>query len=198
MITTSDSAISVPIIVFTSASRKSNGNTTRATAHTRANTGAVTASLRGRGASGRRCSTSSPRVGRLAPRRYMNNTIRTNTTSSYTPGNATPPAVGNHERAVTYWSSEPMIPRPIPAAHAIPNEVKPAISAAASAGTIWSGSVSVSSCVIDAARIPMPPAIAEASSVLTIDSRFGESPPSIAATSFSDAARVWSPNRVNR
>ena len=44
----------------------------------------------------------------------------------------------------------------------------------------------------------MPPAIAEASSVLTIDSRFGESPPSIATTSFSDAARVASPNRVNR
>ena len=99
---------------------------------------------------------------------------------------------------MTYWISEPMIPRPIPAAHAIPNEVKPASSAAASAGTICSGSVSVSSCVIDAARIPMPPAITEASSVLTIDSRLGDSPPSIATTSFSDAARVASPNRVNR
>ena len=72
-----------------------------------------------------------------------------------------------------------------------------ASSAAASAGTIWSGSVSVSSWVIDAARIPMPPAIADASSVFAIDSAFGERPPSIATTSFSEAARVARPKRVN-
>ena len=119
-------------------------------------------------------------------------------TSSATPGIAVPPDVGNQERFETYWISDSMIPSPIPAAQAIPNEVKRASSAAASAGTIWSGSVSVSSWVIDAARMPIPPAIAEAKSVFTIDSALGESPPSIATTSFSDAARVASPNRVKR
>jgi hypothetical protein len=128
----------------------------------------------------------------------MNSTIRMNVTSSATPGIATPPEVGNHDKFDTYWISESMTPRPIPAAQAIPNEVNRASSAAASAGTIWSGSVSVSSWVIDAARIPMPPAMPEAISVLTIDRALGESPLSMATTSFSDAARVASPKRVKR
>ena len=85
----------------------------------------------------------------------------------------------------------------MPAAQAIPNEVNRASSAAARAGTIWSGSVSVSSCVIDAARIPMPAGDHRASSVLAIDSAFGERPPSIATTSFSEAARVAKPKREN-
>jgi hypothetical protein len=109
-----------------------------------------------------------------------------------------PPEVGNQDWLVTYWMSEAMIPSAIPATQAIPNEVKRARRAAASAGTICSGRVSVSSWVIDAARIPTPPAITDASSVFSIDSRLGERPPSIAATSFSDAARVARPKRVNR
>ena len=86
---------------------------------------------------------------------------------------------------------------PRAAAVATPNELNPAISAAASAGTICSGSVVGSSWVIDAARIPIMPAISEASRVLTSEITFGDSPPSIAATSFSDAALVASPNRVH-
>ena len=49
------------------------------------------------------------------------------------------------------------------AAHATPNELKVAISAAASAGMICSGSVSGSSSVIDAARMPSAPASRAAS-----------------------------------
>ena len=52
--------------------------------------------------------------------------------------------------------------------------------------------------MIDAARIPTPPAISDASSVFAIDSAFGDRPPSIAATSFSEAARVARPKRVQR
>ncbi len=197
VMTTSESAMTVPISVLISASRKSNGSTTSAIAQIATPTAVVRTRCCGRGASGSRFSTSSPRPGSFAPRRYMNSTIRMKITSSATPGIAVPPEVGNHERFEMYWISDSMIPRPIPAAHAIPNEVNRASSAAASAGTIWSGSVSVSSWVIDAARIPMPPAIADASSVFTIDSALGERPPSIAATSFSEAARVRSPKRVN-
>ena len=55
-----------------------------------------------------------------------------------------------------------------------------------------------SSWVIEAARIPTAPAISDASSVFDIDREFGERPPSIAATSFSDAARVASPKEEKR
>ena len=119
-------------------------------------------------------------------------------TSSATPGMAEPPACGNHGCALAYWISDSMIPSPIPAAQARPNEVKRAISAAVSAGTICSGSVSESSSVIAAARMPTAPAMNEATSVLPSDSNLGDSPPSIAATSFSDAARVARPNRDHR
>ena len=86
---------------------------------------------------------------------------------------------------------------PMLAAHAMPNEVNEASSAAASAGMICSGSVSGSSWVIDAARMPSAPASSAASSVLTSEIVFGDRPLSIAATSFSDAARVASPNLVH-
>ena len=85
-----------------------------------------------------------------------------------------------------------------PATQAIQNEVKRANSAAASAGITWSGRVTALSWVSDAARTPRPPATTLESSVFTIDRRFGESPASIAATSFSDAARVANPNRLQR
>ena len=87
---------------------------------------------------------------------------------------------------------------PSPVAQAIPNEVKRASSAAASAGTICSGRVMESSWVIEAARIPNPPAISEVIRVFTIEIRFGDWPERMAATSFSDAARVASPNLVHR
>ena len=87
---------------------------------------------------------------------------------------------------------------PKPAADAIANEVSRASSAAASAGTTWSGSEIGSSWVIDAARTPMDPATTLASSVLTIDRRFADKPASRAKTSFSDAARVARPNLLQR
>src|SRR5215475_5397650 len=150
VITTSDSAISAPISVLTSASRKSNGNT----------------------------------ISRTASR-------------SVTPGSETLPDCGNQLCADAYWTSEYMIPMPRLAAQAMPNEVNCAMSAAASAGMICNGSVLGSSWVIDAARMPSAPASTEASSVLVSEMTFGDRPPSIAAASFSGAARVASANRVH-
>ena len=49
----------------------------------------------GRGASGRPCSTISPRVGRLEPRHHSAITMMTNVTSALTPGSAAPWSVGN-------------------------------------------------------------------------------------------------------
>ena len=117
---------------------------------------------------------------------------------SVTPGSATPPDCGNQVCAEAYSSSEYRMPIPRLAAHAMPNEVKEASSAAASAGMICSGSVSGSSWVIDAARMPSAPASTAATTVLISEIVFGDRPPSMAATSFSAAARVASPNRVHR
>jgi hypothetical protein len=75
-----------------------------------------------------------------------------------TPGNATPPDWGNQVCAEAYSISEYRMPIPMLAAHAMPNEVKEASSAAARAGMICSGSVSGSSSVIEAARMPSAPA----------------------------------------
>jgi hypothetical protein len=198
VMTTSDSAISVPISEVISASRKSNGSSTSAAAQTAASGSEMTARRRGRGAAGSRRSTSSPRLGSRAPRRNIAAMMIANATSSCTPGSAVPPEVGNQDMAETYSISEYRMPMPRPTAQAIPNEVNRASSAAASAGTIWSGSVVESSWVIEAARIPTPPAISEAISVFAVETAFGDRPPSMAATSFSDAARVASPNRVHR
>ena len=90
------------------------------------------------------------------------------------------------------------MPIPSPAAHAMPNDVKFASSAAASAGTMTSGSTCASSWVSDAAMTPTPPATRLASSVFTIERRFGERPASMPLTSFSEAARVARPKRVKR
>jgi hypothetical protein len=87
---------------------------------------------------------------------------------------------------------------PSPAAQAIPNEVKRANSAAASAGTICSGSVTESSCTSEAASTPTVPATRHDSRVLTMESWLGDSPASTAAPSFSEAARVARPNRLQR
>jgi hypothetical protein len=58
-----------------------------------------------------------------------------------TPGSETPPDCGNQDWADAYWSSEYMMAMPKLAPTAMPNEVNEAISAAASAGMICSGSV---------------------------------------------------------
>ena len=66
--TTSDRAITVPIRVLISASRKSNGSTTIPTAQTKPTIAAMRIRFSGRGASGSRCSTRSPRLGSRPPR----------------------------------------------------------------------------------------------------------------------------------
>ena len=60
-----------------------------------------------------------------------------------------------------------------------------------------SGSAVESSWVIDAASTPRAPATIVASDVLASASWFGASPISMAPTSFSEAARVARPNRLN-
>ena len=97
-----------------------------------------------------------------------------------------------------YDISDWPIPTPKPARQAIPSDVNPANSAAANAGTTKSTSVLESACARGAATMPMAPASADASTVLAIDSWFGERPASMPYTSFSAAARVARPNRVHR
>ena len=76
-------------------------------------------------------------------------------------------------------------------------DVNDAISAAARAGMICSGSVSGVSWVTAAERMPRTPASSEDSRVLARLMRTGLRPPSMAAASFSDAARVARPNLVH-
>ena len=78
-----------------SACRKSYGRTISATTAIAPAIPAVRKSRSVRGASGSRRSTSSPRFGRLVPRRNSATTIRPNTSSGCTPGIATPWSVGN-------------------------------------------------------------------------------------------------------
>ncbi len=94
--TTRERAITIPISEFVSAWRKSNGSTTSAIAHRSVDGIASATACFGRGTSGRRCSTSSPRVGSDAPRRNIAATMSAKTSSSLTPGQATPWLVGNH------------------------------------------------------------------------------------------------------
>jgi hypothetical protein len=197
VMTTSDSAMTAPISVLISASRKSNGKMISSTAPASPQASAVRHRCRGRGASGSRRSTTSPRPGIREPRQNSTTTMMPNASRSVTPGSATPPDCGNQLCADAYWTRESRMPMPMAAAHAMPNEVNCAMSAAASAGMICSGSVCGSSWVIDAARMPSAPASREASSVFVSEMTFGDSPLSIAAASFSAAARVVSPNLVH-
>ncbi len=87
---------------------------------------------------------------------------------------------------------------PSPQAHAIANEVSLAKRAAARAGTTRNGSVVVSSDATEPAKIPSVPSRRLASSVFASDSSSGDRPARRAAMSFSDAARVASPKRVQR
>ena len=198
VMTTSERAITMPISEFVSAWRKSNGSTTSAIAHRIVDGIASAYACFGRGTSGRRCSTSSPRVGSDAPRRNIAATISTKTSSSLTPGHATLWLVGNHDFVEAYSISDSSIPMPRPQAHAIVNEVSLAKSAAASAGTTRNGNVVVSSAATEPARIPSVPSSRLARSEFTSDSSFGDRPARRAATSFSDDARVASPKRVQR
>ena len=106
--------------------------------------------------------------------------------------------VGNHDFVEAYSISDSSIPMPRPQTHAIQNDVSLAKRAAASAGTTRNGSVVVSRAATDPARIPSVPSSRLASSVFASDSSSGDRPARRAATSFSDAARVASPKRVQR
>ncbi len=85
-----------------------------------------------------------------------------------------------------------------PTTHAIPNDVKRANSTAASAGTMKSGIVVESSLNERRRENAHQPATTDASTVFASDSWFGDRPASIPAISFSEAARVARPNRVQR
>ena len=124
--------------------------------------------------------------------------MSTKTSSSFTPGQATPSLVGNHDLVEAYSIRDSIMPMPRPQAHAIQNDVSLAKRAAARAGTTRNGSVVVSSAATDPAKIPSVPSRRLASIELASDSSSGDRPARRAATSFSDAARVASPNRVQR
>ena len=86
----------MPSIELISACRKSYGNTISATTPTTARDHAGRSSRSGRGTAGSRFSTSSPRPGRLAPRRNSARTMTRKTKSSGRPGIGAPPSsVGN-------------------------------------------------------------------------------------------------------
>ena len=87
-----------PIMLLVSAWRKSNGSTTRAIPHATTPITAGRTRRSGRGASGNRFSTSSPRPGRLAPRQNMAITMMTKMNRSLIPGIAWPWSFGNQER----------------------------------------------------------------------------------------------------
>ena len=93
--TTSDSAMIAPISVLMSAWRQSYGKTMSSTAPKTAQIRAVRHRFCGRGASGRRRSTRSPRPGMRAPRQNSTPMMMRNASRSVTPGSATPPDCGN-------------------------------------------------------------------------------------------------------
>ncbi len=97
VMTTSDSAITTPIIELIIACRKSYGRTTSAIAQRIVVGIAVSSSRLAIGTSGNRCSTISPRVGSDAPRRNIAVTMIRNASSSFTPGIGRPSLVGNHD-----------------------------------------------------------------------------------------------------
>jgi hypothetical protein len=95
--TTSDSAISAPISVLINASRKSKGNTISSTAPASPQISPVRTRCCGRGASGSRRSTISPRPGMRDPRQNSTTTTIRNASRSVTPGSETPPDCGNQD-----------------------------------------------------------------------------------------------------
>ena len=79
-------------------------------------------------------------------------------------------SVGNHRSVATHVISDWPMPMANPATVAIHSELNPANSAAARAGTMNSTSVTESAWESGAAMMPIAPAIAEASTVLAIES----------------------------
>ena len=165
-------------------------------------TNVMSAGLRsrsGRGTIGSRFSTSSPRPGRLAPRRKRARTMTRKTNSSDSPRIGAPPvSVGNQLCVDQYTRSDWTTPIERPAKQAMKNDVKPASRAAPRAGTTWNASDCASSAISGATRTPSPPATTQARTVFTTARRLGDRPASIAETSSSDAALVDSPKRVQR
>ena len=97
MITTSESAITVPISELISACRKSNGSTTSASAQTIVSTIAGVASRSGRGTSEQPLLDQLAAAGQRRPRGNIAVMMIRNATSSLTPGSGTPWSVGNHD-----------------------------------------------------------------------------------------------------
>ena len=95
VITTTERHMIVASSDVISAWRKSYGKTIRATTAAAVPSSAGCQSRFARGASGSRCSTSSPRLGRFVPRTNIAITISPKTSSGWTPGMATPLSVGN-------------------------------------------------------------------------------------------------------
>ena len=93
----------------------------------------------------RRLSTISPRPGRLAPRRKSATTMTGRRTARAAPQRCAPSSVGNQVCVDQYWSSDWNTPIARPAKHATKNDVNPARSAAARAGTTWNAIVRESS-----------------------------------------------------
>ena len=185
-----------------SAWRKSKGKTISADAADEARRAAAGRSSRsGRGTIGSPCSTSSPRRGRLAPRRKSAITIRTKTSSCCTPGQRRRRGRSGTSSASrrSRGCSGPCRSRGRQRRRS-PIEVKVAKSAAASAGTTWSGQRCAGRAeVTGAASTPSVPSNeARRAAVLAIERRLGESPASMPETSFSEAARVARPKRVQR
>ena len=116
------------------------------------------------------------------------------------PGKALPPERGN-QLCVTprYTINCDCIPNKNPATAVNPNEEKLPTSAAVKAGTIKAGIVAGSTAVlIDATKTPSSPVTTVDNVQFTPDKNSGENPKIIAPFSFSAAALVAKPNRVNR
>src|SRR3954454_15996948 len=95
--TTSDRQTTMPISDTISACRWPNGNTINNTAPIVVKMMAGRSRCSGRGTAGSRFSTSSPRLGRLAPRNARATTMMTKINSACTPGSGLPRLFGNHD-----------------------------------------------------------------------------------------------------
>ncbi len=185
-----------------SAWRKSKGRTISSDAADDAARAARAApAARCAGTTGSRFSTCSPRCGRLAPRRKSAITISRNTSSCCEPGSAMPWSVGNQllRRGVV----EDVLGRsPIasPAAQAIAERREAGEQRGRQRGHDRRAAARCeSSCVTGAASTPSAPAIdARDQRVGHREPVGGEARPASPTSSFSNAARVSSPKRVQR
>jgi hypothetical protein len=93
------------------------------------------------------------------------------------------------------FTSDSAIPSATPPASVSGNDVKPPISAAASAGITSSVSVVTCSCVIGAMSRPASPARAAPRNHVSEEIRSGDHPSAAAALVFSDTADIAQPIR---